>query len=583
MLETFGWLVLLFAGSAVQDASRTAAPVPPQTQAVQQAKQSGATTAAAFRITGRVVNSMTNAPVPGAYVVMTASSAPNLNRTVRAGTDGSFTFAGIPAGHYALRARRRGYVEQLYLQHEQFTTAIVVGPNLNSEDLVFPLAPEGVISGEVTDEAGEPVQSAKMLLFREDTEIGRHAKHFKAEQGADEEGRYRFGSLPRGNYYLAVSAQPWYAEYARSSGFSLRDTGTAQESGRPNSNLDLVYPITYFPNATDESGVASIHVEPGGSARADLRLAPVPALHIRLEVDEADRRTYTQAMVSQTILGAYHDRGPVSSRQIMPEGASEDGEQGDGDQPSGPRFMELDGLRPGPSVVEVMTGTPGVAWQSTRVTKSAPVDPTDGETLDVRGIAPTGVSGAVKLEANVSAPPGVNVFLRGALNGTVYRASADPAGNFRFTDEIEPGVYAVSSGGPGGLRLRSVTASGAKVLGNKIEIINGSEARLILTLARGVNARVKGIVERGGQPAPAMMVVLVPEDLRESTEYRRDQSDSDGSFSMNEVSPGKYAVVAVRDWDLEWVKPEVIREYLAGGTPIEVVAGEDQDIKVTVR
>ena len=56
----------------------------------------------------------------------------------------------------------------MYLQHEQFTTAILVGPNLNTENLVFPLAPEGVISGEVTDEAGEPVQSAKMLLFRED-------------------------------------------------------------------------------------------------------------------------------------------------------------------------------------------------------------------------------------------------------------------------------------------------------------------------------------------------------------------------------------------------------------------------------
>jgi len=80
-----------------------------------------------------------------------------------------------------------------------------------------------------------------------------------------------------------------------------------------------------------------------------------------------------------------------------------------------------------------------------------------------------------------------------------------------------------------------------------------------------------------------MMVVLVPEALQNLDDYRRDQSDSDGSFSMNEVSPGKYAVVAVRDWDLEWVKPEVIREYLAGGTPIEVVAGEDQDIKVTVR
>ena len=168
MLKTFAWIALLLGGSAAQDASRAGAPVSPQTQAAQHQKQNDAATAGAFRITGRVVNSITNAPVAGAYVFIAAASSPNLNRTLRAGTDGSFVFTQIPAGRYVLMARRKGYVEQMYLQHEQFTTAILVGPDLNTENLIFPLAPEGVISGEVTDEGGEPVQSAKMFLFRED-------------------------------------------------------------------------------------------------------------------------------------------------------------------------------------------------------------------------------------------------------------------------------------------------------------------------------------------------------------------------------------------------------------------------------
>ena len=581
MLETLAWISLLLTLSPAQNRPRSEAHLLPQSQSIQQEKPSGTTTAAAFRITGRVVNSITNAPVPGAYVVMATTS--NLNRTVRTGADGSFMFAQIPAGRYILAARRKGYVEQMYLQHEQFTTAILVGPNLNSEDLVFPLAPEGAISGEVTDEAGEPVQSAKILLFREDTELGGHAKHFKAQRTADDEGRFRFGSLPSGNYYLAVSAEPWYAEYARSSRFSFRGPAAAQKSPTQNLSLDLVYPITYYPNATDVSGAASIRVEAGGSARADMRLAPVPALHMRLEVDQADPQTYTQVLVSQTIFGGYRDQAAVSTRQVMPEGASEDGEAGSTGQPSGPVVMELDGLRPGPSVVQVMTGTPGEAWQSNRVNKSVPVDPTDGQTIDVRGIPPAGVSGIIKLEGNASPPLGVFVFLRDASNGTLFRADADSTGSFRFSDQIGAGVYGVTSTAPGGLQLRSVDASGAKVIGHKIEISNGSDARLILTLARGVNARVKGIVERDGKPAPGMMVVLVPEDLRERTEYRRDQSDSDGSFSMNQVSPGKYTVVAVKDWDLEWAKPEVIREYLAGGTAVEVAGGEERDVKVPAK
>ena len=108
------------------------------------------------------------------------------------------------------------------------------------------------------------------------------------------------------------------------------------------------------------------------------------------------------------------------------------------------------------------------------------------------------------------------IFLRNATSGARFRQDVDSAGNFSFSsDEIEPGVYEVSSVAPGGLELRSVSANGTSLTGRKIEISGGSDLRLILTLARGVNARVKGIVERGGKPAPGMMVVLVPEDLRD--------------------------------------------------------------------
>ena len=184
----------------------------------------------------------------------------------------------------------------------------------------------------------------------------------------------------------------------------------------------------------------------------------------------------------------------------------------------------------------------------------------------------------------LSPPPGVLVFLRNATKGSGFRQDVDSAGNFSFSsDEIEPGVYEVSSVAPGGLELRSVSANGTSLTGRKIEISGGSDLRLILTLAHGVNARVKGIVEQGGKPVPGMMVVLVPEDLRELSEYRRDQSDSDGSFSLNQVSPGKYTAVAVKDWSLEWGKPEVIREYLPGGTSVEVAGGEEREIKVTAK
>ena len=163
----------------------------------------------------------------------------------------------------------------MYLQHEQFTTAILVGPDLNSENLVFPLSPEGVISGEVTDEAGEPVQSARMLLFREDTEIGRHVKHFKwhAKHRRRRTVSIRVAAerqlLSRGVGGALVCG-------VRANLLSFRGMAAAQKSGPSNPSLDLVYPITYYPNATDVAGAASIRVETGGSARADMRSCPCP-------------------------------------------------------------------------------------------------------------------------------------------------------------------------------------------------------------------------------------------------------------------------------------------------------------------
>ena len=39
----------------------------------------------------------------------------------------------------------------------------------------------------------------------------------------------------------------------------------------------------------------------------------------------------------------------------------------------------------------------------------------------------------------------------------------------------------------------------------------------------------------------------------------------------------------LKDWDLEWAKPEVMQGYLAGGTSVEVAGGEEREIKVTAK
>ncbi len=76
------------------------------------------------------------------------------------------------------------------------------------------------------------------------------------------------------------------------------------------------------------------------------------------------------------------------------------------------------------------------------------------------------------------------------------------------------------------------------------------------------------------------MVVLVPKRAGDRGFYRRDQSDSDGSFVLRGVAPGEYTVVAIENgWDLEWARPEVMARYLAGGVTVEV----DEDARIAVK
>jgi hypothetical protein len=66
--------------------------------------------------------------------------------------------------------------------------------------------------------------------------------------------------------------------------------------------------------------------------------------------------------------------------------------------------------------------------------------------------------------------------------------------------------------------------------------------------------------------------------------FRRDQSDSDGSFNLAGIVPGKYTVVAIENgWDLEWSNPAVLQKYLAGGHAVQIGANANLDVKLNVQ
>jgi hypothetical protein len=162
-----------------------------------------------YPITGVVVDAVTGAPVPHADLLI---SVQDDQLKVTAGEDGHFRFAGLEVGKYLLSAQARGYVREAFDQHGAFSTAIAVGPGLDSEHLVFRLHPQAVIHGRVTDEHGDPVRHAAVQLFANSNAQGMRANFVQTQAQTDDLGEYRFAHLLVGKYLVVVQAQPWYAQ-----------------------------------------------------------------------------------------------------------------------------------------------------------------------------------------------------------------------------------------------------------------------------------------------------------------------------------------------------------------------------------
>ena len=160
---------------------------------------------------GHVVSSLDGHALARATVVIAETQGGKVVQTVRAGEDGAFVITGVAAGKYSMEGSATGYLTSAYDAHEQFSTAIVTGAGLPTEDLVLRLPPAATISGRVTDESGEPVRGAAVSLFMETHGEGTSRITRLRYQTTDDLGEYEMAALRPGNYFVAATATPWYA------------------------------------------------------------------------------------------------------------------------------------------------------------------------------------------------------------------------------------------------------------------------------------------------------------------------------------------------------------------------------------
>src|SRR5262249_39687758 len=138
----------------------------------------------------------------------------------------------------------------------------------------------------------------------------------------------------------------------------------------------------------------------------------------------------------------------------------------------------------------------------------------------------------------------------------VIGAQLSSEGKFDFK-QVPLGTYNVRIAAQG-FYTAKVLVNGVPVSGRAVKI-GGNDVTLNVQVSQGVG-KITGTVMNGDAPQPAAMVLLVPDNPAQNmTLFRRDQSDSDGTFTLAEVVPGQYKIVAIMDgWNLSYTDPAVM-------------------------
>ncbi len=583
-----------------------------------------------YRITGTVVSSVDGSPVRRCHLMATlanpnpgASSqgvpgpgimgaggirrgggppnrfpaSNNANNAVDADDNGHFTLSLPSPGAWTLTASARGYASGAYEQHHFYSSAIVLTPAAPAYDLVFRLPPEASITGIVLDEAGEPVRNAQVAL---------HAVSAPSPDGSraqvgsvrgftqtDDRGVYEFANLlPDESFRITVQARPWYTASAQPGRGNVNGNAVTDTSSSLDPSLDVTYPLLWFPGVDDPTQAETISVQAGEVYQADFRLTPIPSIHLRIltpvNADASGRAVPSFPVFERVVPGGGGALGGMPTVSMTPQGGQ----------------MEVSGLSPGTYQVHLQS--------QNGPTRSAVVEITSGSvrTLDMNTIASISANVTVFLDGIAdegSEENSIQVALTDTETGQQFFPANGPANGFGgggpagqrrrpsgpSTDhaaqrrgriiEVPPGRYEVTLyAARSNTYLTAITAQAADVHGRYVTVRAG-DSTLTLHLATGL-ATLTGNVSMHDKPTVGATVLLVPASLGDPGSFAtmgRDQSNTDGSFEINSITPGQYILIAIdHGWQINWGDPSTLRRYLTQGIPVDLTSSEKLKQKI---
>ena len=483
------------------------------------------------QISGHVYRSDTGEPIPKAQVGLWAADeataqAAGGQRIVRTSADGTFVFFDLPAGTYQIGGWRNGFTEFSWPQNEEQAErlhremSVSLKPGQKLENLALRLHPAGVIAGRITDEEREPVSGVEVyVLFAKFVRGGRRQINAMGRAVTDDLGNFRVANLPPGPYYV------------RAGGLITQETRHMQTFGlKEDPAGGMRYHNTYYPGTSSLDEAQVLHVTPEGTNDIQFTVATERTYTIAGKVlgksalERAEEVRYI-ARDSEGYMFSVDD----GSAEVAPDGSFKTSPL-----PPGDYTLSADVNRQG---VETELG-----YASVRIVDS-------NEHADIQ------IGHAIEVHGKVEAPQGF------PLQGTkialetfgpgfylLHEAAVDSSARFVIPN-IPPGddMFTLLESSQESAYVKKAVCNGRDYASSVFTLALDTTLDCTVTLANDMGV-VHGKVMNGENPAPRVVVVLIPEskDLRRIPCYTlTSKTDAAGEYKISGVIPGDYLLFAV--------------------------------------
>jgi len=453
----------------------------------------------------------------------------------------------LDPGRYSFTASRNGFITQSYSSDGSLlrVTPVTLAKGQALKQLVFKLTPQGVISGRVLDEDGEPLADAyvRPMVFRYMS--GRRELVPAGGTSTNDLGEFRLHNLRPGKYIVSASRISPYRP-----GAPERIVGSAQAVAP----VDEGYVTTYHPSTLSPGNANQVEIAPGAQVSGiNITLARTRTVRIKGHVDLPEGKSQRGANIGLTPKDIFF------SQQSLPGSIDAKGNFEMRAVPSGSYWLHA-GYEVDAKVfsgrVPLEVGTSNI--EGIELTLQPP--------LDVAGhVVIEGTAGLNGATINVDFRP------KNTLGGPSVQVNNDLT--FKL-GPFERTAYDVTVFGlPQGFYLKSIRAGPQDMTETGVDLTDGAPDDLTITISPN-GGTIEGSVQNAkDEPAPGVLVTLIPDANHRSllSLFKTANTDQNGHFTIRGARPGEYKLFA---WEAvesgAYQDPDFLKPYESAGEDVSI-------------